>query len=107
MTVELRVRRHRRPIEDVGDVARDVRALFLADHALEDVEPVANVGLDDLGQQAAVRSEPYRAPVVELERPPGPLLPVSGHRGLFGAEVGLAYVPGESLTLLTMAGTEC
>ena len=94
LTVELRFRRHRRPVEDVGDVALDVGALFLADHALEDVEPVVDVGLDDLGQQPAVRTEPRRAPVVELERLPGPLLPVSGHRALFSAEVGLAYVGG-------------
>ena len=94
VTVELRVRRHRRPVEDVGDVALDVGALLLADHALEDVEPVVDVGLDNLGQQSAVRTEPCRAPVVELKRPPGPLLPISGHHELFGAEVDLAYVRG-------------
>ena len=67
--VERAVARHRQAVLDRRDVGLDVGELVRAHDALEDVEAVAAVGVQDRRIEVVVRIEADRPPVVERQRP--------------------------------------
>ena len=58
-------RGHRRASEHVGDVAFDVCQFSVVEHAFEDVETAARIGLEDRGIELALRVEADRAAIAE------------------------------------------
>ena len=61
--------RNRRVLQQAGQIALDVGKFLGGQQALEDVEAVAPIGIEDRRVERAVRAEAERAPIVEGERP--------------------------------------
>ena len=85
--VERRAALGRQAIEDVVKVALDVGQLVGLEHALEDVEAAAPIGLDDVGMELAVGGEADRPAIAELRRAPLAVAQIGLHRRFFGAVV--------------------
>jgi hypothetical protein len=73
----------RQAVQDIVQVRLDVGQLLGLQHAFEDVEPAAPVGLEDVRVHAAVGREADRAAVAQRLRPLLAGLQVGLHRGLF------------------------
>ena len=85
--VEPRFRADRCVVEKLEDILFHVGEFILAEHALEDVEAVLVVLVEDVLRETPILVEDERAAVIHRKRPLGAFLAISLDRLFFRAEV--------------------